>query len=91
MNISEDTKKTEAPEPSLDHAAGSVNSMYSAWVAFVDVRRDRLHEFPTYEDWILSDDLECLAFRQGWTARGAILRDPNRYPDPIDFPLNDQV
>lgn len=62
--------------------------MYNAWAAFVDVRRDRFHEFPTYEDWILSDDPECRAFRQGWAAMGAILRDPNRYPDPIDFPNN---
>lgn len=59
-------------------------SMYWAWAAFVDIRRDRFYEFQTYEDWILSEDAECRAFRQGWAAMGAIMRDPNRYPDPID-------
>lgn len=58
--------------------------MYWAWAAFVDIRRDRFHEFPDYESWILSDDSECRSFRQGWAAMGAIMRDPNRYPDPID-------
>ena len=50
----------------------------------MDIRRDRLHEFPSYESWIVSDDAECRSFRQGWAAMGAIMRDPNRYPDPID-------
>lgn len=72
----------------LAESAVSRGSMYNAWAAFVDIRRDRFHEFPTYEDWILSNDPECRAFRQGWAAKGAVLRDPNRYPDPIDFPGN---
>jgi hypothetical protein len=61
-----------------------LGAMYNAWSAFVDIRRDRRHEFPTYEDWILCDDPECRSFRQGWAAMGAILLDPESYPDPID-------
>ena len=60
------------------------SGMYWAWAAFVDIRRDRAHEFPTYESWILSDDAECRSFRQGWAAMNAITRDPERHPDPID-------
>lgn len=66
-------------------------SMYNSWAAFVDIRRDRHHEFPTYESWIISDDAECRSFRQGWEARGKVAREPGYYPDPIDFdPQNDQ-
>ncbi len=60
-------------------------SMYNCWCAFVDIRRDRLHEFPTYEDWICSDDAEARSFRQGWAARWNIENDRDYYPDPIDF------
>ena len=81
---------SDKPEANTAASAGCMTrvvrlgSMYNAWAAFVDIRCDRRHEFPTYEDWILSDDPECRSFRQGWAAMGAIIRDPKRYPDPID-------
>jgi hypothetical protein len=89
-----------ADDPKANNAAGAgcmtrivrLGSMYNAWAAFVDIRRDRRHEFPTYEDWILSDDTECRSFRQGWAAMGSIIRDPKRYPDPIDeVPTNKEL
>jgi hypothetical protein len=64
--------------------------MYRAWAAFVDICRERAHEFPQYDGWILSSDPECRAFRQGWAARWNSEQDPDYYPDPIDSE-NDQT
>ena len=74
--IAEITQDTPAV---LNAPPCSRSAMYWAWVAFVDIRRDRFHEFPSYESWIVSNDAECRSFRQGWAAMGAIMRDPNRY------------
>lgn len=57
----------------------STGSMHNCWLAFIDIRREREHEFPTYGPWILSSDPEVVAFRQGWAAMGAIIRDPRRF------------
>ena len=62
----------------------SRSSMYRAWAAFVDICRERAHEFPQYDGWILSSDPECRAFRQGWAARWNSEQDPDYYPDPTD-------
>jgi hypothetical protein len=43
--------------------------MNHAYLAFIDIRKDRAHEFPDFTTWILSSDPECVAFRQGWAAR----------------------
>ena len=80
-----DPKELERKELPSSTGSHSLGSMYNCWCAFVDVRRDRLHEFPTYESWICSDDPEARSFRQGWAARWSIQKEPNRYPDPIDF------
>lgn len=67
------------------HGSRSEGSMYNCWCAFVDIRLELAHQFPTYGSWICSDDPEARAFRQGWAARQCIADDPKRYPIPPEI------
>lgn len=78
--------KTETANSELNVSTGSISngSMYNCWAAFVEIRKDRHREFPTYESWICSEDSEARSFRQGWMARWNVEKDRNYYDDPID-------
>jgi hypothetical protein len=77
---------TASSDSSRSDCSVSNGSMYNCWAAFMDIRKDRKHEFPTYECWICSNDPECRSFRQGWAARWKTEVARNYYPDPIDSP-----